>query len=151
MQANLKWNNQAYSILDKLRKRLVGLAKLKYICSFPLRKTIIEGIFNSILVYCLGGLDSGDLKDLQVLHKKDGQIVTWSPPRASKAPMYDRLGWLTVNQLILPSSAKPSKALASASAEFSLNVKLLLTPTHPHTPPLVLLRYLIKTNVLSFY
>ena len=103
IQANLKWNNQVYSVLDKLRKRLVGLAKLKFICPFPLRKTITEGIFNSILVYCLplyGGLDSGDLKDLQVLQNKAAQIVTWSPPRASRAPMYDRLGWLTVNQLI---------------------------------------------------
>ena len=28
------------------------------------------------------------------------QIVTRSPPRASRAPMFDRLGWMSVNQLV---------------------------------------------------
>ena len=27
-------------------------------------------------------------------------MVTHSPPRATRNPMYDRLGWLTVNQLV---------------------------------------------------
>ena len=104
IQENLKWHKQIYSLLSKLRKRLVGLAKLKYICPYSMRKTISEGIFNSVLVYCLplyGGLDVGDLKDLQVLQNKAAQIVTLSPPRAERAPMYDRLGWLSVNQLIV--------------------------------------------------
>ena len=91
------------TILSKLRKRLFCLANLKFICTYPVRKTITVGIFNSILVYCLplyGGLGVGELKDLQVLQNKAAQIVTLSPPRAERAPMYDRLGWLTVNQLI---------------------------------------------------
>ena len=103
-----------------------------------LRKTITEGIFNSILVYCLplyGGLDSGDLKDLQVLQNKAAQIVTWSPPRASRAPMYDRLGWLTVNQLIfyhsviaifkIRSSRKPEQ-LSSILCRDSRNSRIII-------------------------
>ena len=103
IQANLKWHKQISSLLCKLRKRLVGLTKLKYICPYPVRKTVSEGIFNSVLVYCLplfGGLDAGDLHDLQVLQNKAAQTVTLSPPRAERSPMFDKLGWLTVNQLI---------------------------------------------------
>ena len=80
----------------------MGLGKLKYICPYAVRKTIAEGIFNSVLVYCLplyGGLDVGDLKDLQVLQNKAVQCVTLSPPRAKRSLMFDRLGWLTVTQL----------------------------------------------------
>ena len=103
IQANLKWHTQISALLTKLRKRLVGLQNLKHIAPYSLRKLVTEGIFNSVLVYCLplyGGMDTGDLKDLQVLQNKAAQIVTFSPPRAERSPMYDRLGWLTVNQLI---------------------------------------------------
>ena len=34
------------------------------------------------------------------MQNKAAQLVTKSPPRASRNPMFDRLGWLTVNQLI---------------------------------------------------
>ena len=76
---------------------------MKYLVPFAIRKTLTEGLFNSSLVYCLplfGGLDTGDLKDLQVMQNKAAQIVTLSPPRAARAPMFDKLGWLTVKQLI---------------------------------------------------
>ena len=104
IQASMKCHKHIYSVLTILKKRLVGLTKLKYICPLSLRKKITEGIFNSVLVYCLplyGGLDTGDLQDLQVLQNKAAQIVTLSPPRSSRAPMFDRLGWLSVNQSIL--------------------------------------------------
>ena len=42
-----------------------------------------------------------DLFVLQVLQNKAAQIVTKSPPRAHRDPMYDRLGWLTVQQLVV--------------------------------------------------
>ena len=103
IQANLKWQKQILLLLEKLRKRLVGLTKMKYLVPFAIRKTLTEGLFNSSLVYCLplfGGLDTGDLKDLQVMQNKAAQIVTISPPRAARAPMFDKLGWLTVKQLI---------------------------------------------------
>jgi hypothetical protein len=42
----------------------------------------------------------GQLKDIQVLQNKAAQIVCHAPPRSSRSTMFDRLGWLTVNQLI---------------------------------------------------
>ena len=103
IQANLKWKNQVTELLSKLRTRLVGILKLKFVLSFSLRKTIAEGIFNSVLVYCLplfGGMDAGDLKDLQIMQNRAAQIVAHSPPRAHRSTMYDTLQWLTVKQLI---------------------------------------------------
>ena len=108
IQANLKWKKQVDELLLKLKTRLVGLLKLKFALSFSMRKAVTEGIFNSVLVYCLplfGGMDVGDLKDLQVVQNKAAQIITHSPPRAHRSTMYDTLQWLTVNQLIFYHSA----------------------------------------------
>ena len=72
IQANRKWQKQVQVLLVKLRTRLVGLTKIKYVVPSTIRKTITEGIFNSVLVYCLplfGGMYNWDLKDLQVLTK----------------------------------------------------------------------------------
>ena len=103
VQANLKWRCQISALESRLKRRLAGLQNLKNILSFAMRKTITEGVFNSVLVYCLplyGGADTGQVKSVQVLQNKASQIVCHAPPRASRAPMYDRLGWLSVNQLI---------------------------------------------------
>ena len=103
IESNLKWHKQISCLLGKLRKRLAGLLKLKYIVPYQLLKTIADGMFNSVLVYCLplyGGMDIGEQKDLQILQNKVAQIVTRSPPRAERSPMYKKLGWLTVNKLI---------------------------------------------------
>ena len=45
-------------------------------------------------------MDVGDMKDLQVMQNKAAQVVTNSPPRAERSPMFDKLQWLTVNQLV---------------------------------------------------
>ena len=104
VQANLKWKRQIKVLISKLKTRLAGLAKLKFVLEFSLKKIITEGIFNSVMVYCLplfGGMDIGDLKDLQIMQNRAAQIVTNSPlSRAHRSPMYDHLEWLTVNQLI---------------------------------------------------
>ena len=103
VQFNLKWHKSIENLKDKLMKRLAGLTKLRFIVPFIILKTITQGIFNSVLIYCLplfGGLDKDQLGDLQVLQNKAAQIVTRSPPRAARNAMFDRLDWLTVNQLI---------------------------------------------------
>ena len=79
------------------------MAKLKFILTLPLLKTIADGLFTSALVYCLpliGGSPQCVINDVQVLQNKVAQIVTKSPPRSSRDPMFDKLGWLTVKQLI---------------------------------------------------
>ena len=101
--ANLKWHQQVSRLLSKLRTRLTGLVYIKYICPFHIRKTITEGLFNSVMVYCLplfGGLDKGHLKDIQVLQNKAARLVCHAPPRTRRSDLFAKLGWLSVNQLI---------------------------------------------------
>ena len=103
IDANLKWHGQIETLLGKLKSRLAGLAHVRFVLPYNLRKLVSEGVFNSVLGYCLplfGGCDSGEIHDLQVMQNKAAQMVTHSPPRATRNPMYDRLGWLTVNQLV---------------------------------------------------
>ena len=45
-------------------------------------------------------MDKGDLRDIQVLQNKAARVVTRSPPRSERSPMYEKLQWLTVHQLI---------------------------------------------------
>ena len=67
-------------------------------------KTVCEGIFGSIMVYCLpliGGCTKVELRSIQVLQNKAAQLVTRQAPRTNRDYMYDKLDWLTVNQLIV--------------------------------------------------
>ena len=103
VQSDLKWKKQVRGLVAKLSKRLTGLFKIKYATSFKIRKSVAEGVFNSVLVNCLplfGGMDLGDLKEIQIMQNKAAQVVTNSPPRAERAPMFDKLEWHSVNQLI---------------------------------------------------
>ena len=103
LEFSLKWHKSIQKVQSKLKKRLAGLARLRFLVSMNILKIISQGIFDSVLVYCLplyGGCDKGDLNSLQVLQNKAAQIVTRSPPRSARDPMFDKLKWLTVNQLI---------------------------------------------------
>ena len=89
---------------NKLKKRLGGLSNLKWIMNTSLKKNIVQGVFNSFLCYCLalfGGCSVLDLKFLQVQQNKAAQIVLGMPPRSHRDYMFDKLNWLTVNQLIV--------------------------------------------------
>ena len=104
IQNNLKWNTQVHNLQLKLKSRLAGLNKIKYLVPYNTRKTITQSIFNSVMVYCIslfGGCDKSHIKDIQVLQNKAAQIVTHSPPRTEREQLYDQVQWLTVNQLIV--------------------------------------------------
>ena len=103
IDADLKWHGHVKELLKKLKKRLAGLAHVKFVLPFNFRKIVSESLFNSILGYCLplfGACDMGEIRDIQVLQNKAAQLVTHSPPRAVRNPMFDKLDWLTVNQLV---------------------------------------------------
>ena len=53
MQCNLKWSLQIESLAAKLKTRLTGLEKLKYVMNRNNKKNIVEGVFNSVLCFCL--------------------------------------------------------------------------------------------------
>ena len=103
IQGNLKWNSQISLLTAKLNKRLSALSQLRYCCPFSIRKAIADGIFGSILVYCLplyGGLDKTSIQNIQILQNKAARIVCCAPLRARRSELFEKLGWLTVNQLI---------------------------------------------------
>ena len=104
IQSNLKWNKQIAWLVGKLKTRVIGLHKLKFLVPYQTRNTIVTGIFNSVLIYCLplyGGITKGQVKELQVLQNKAGQIVCHKPPFTNRKELYDQLGWMTVSQLIV--------------------------------------------------
>ena len=102
IQSNLKWHNHINSLLNKLQVRLNALEKLRYILPFSHRKTIVEGIFISVLSYCLPvfcGSDQADLDSLQVMQNKAARIITNSGIRTNRNTIFNELGWMTVRQL----------------------------------------------------
>ena len=67
------------------------------------KKTIVQGVFNSVLCYCLplfGGCNNSEINVLQVQQNKAAQIVLNLPPRTNRDLMFDKLKWMTVSQLI---------------------------------------------------
>ena len=74
----LKWSLQVKNLTSKLKARLTGLDKLKYVMSKSSKKNIVEGVFNSVLCYCLPlfwGWKRAELKQLQVQQNRAAQIV----------------------------------------------------------------------------
>ena len=108
IEPGMKWHKQIEELIKKLRKRLTGLAHLRNIIPFKLRKTITEGMFMSVLSYCLplfGGCDKEELQALQVMQNKAARLVSNFPQRAPRTELFSQLGWMTVNQLIFYHSA----------------------------------------------
>ena len=63
----------------------------------------MEGLFTSILTYCLplfGGCESYELSALQVMQNKAARIVCLLSSRVSRQEMFRNLNWLSVKQLI---------------------------------------------------
>ena len=104
MQSNLKWSEQIEYLSCKLKNRLNGLDKLKHIMGKTNKKNIVQGLFNSVLCYCLplfGGCNSSEVKVLQSHQNRAGRIVLNLPPRFNRDSMFSMLGWMTVQQLIV--------------------------------------------------
>ena len=100
---NLKWSKQIMELKSKLKKRLSGLSMLKYIVPYATLRTLAHGLFMSVIGYCLplfGGCDKSELNSLQVLQNRAAEIVTRAPPRTTRVSLYERIEWLTINQLV---------------------------------------------------
>ena len=103
VQSNLKWSEQINYLTSRLKQRLAGLQNLKSVMKRSAKKSIVQGVFNSVLCYCLplfGGCSDSEVRVLQVLQNRAAQIVLGCPPRTSRDLMFSKLGWLTVRQLI---------------------------------------------------
>ena len=103
MQCDLKWSQQIANLVGKLKTRLAGLSQLRLIMGKSTKQTIVQGVFDSVLCYCLplfGGCNNSEVKALQVQQNRAAQIVLNMPTRTSRDYMFDKLGWMTVQQLI---------------------------------------------------
>lgn len=103
IQNDLKWTSQIKSLCSKLKIRLAGLEKLRWMTSQNTRKVLVDGMFHSVLTYCLplfGGCTQSELDSLQVLQNCAARFALNCPPRFHREDMFDKLGWLTVRQLI---------------------------------------------------
>ena len=108
VEPSLKWHVQINELLKKLRKRLTGLQNLRNIIPFHLRKQITEGMFTSVLAYCLplfSGCDKFEIEALQVMQNRAARLVTHSQPRTSRKVIFSLVGWMTVSQLMFYFSA----------------------------------------------
>ena len=108
IEPGLKWHKQVDDRLKKLQKRLTGLTNLRSIIPFNIRKRITEGMFMSVLVYCLpvfGGCDQYELEAIQVMQNQAARLVTHLPVRTPRKEIFSTTGWMTVNQLICYHSA----------------------------------------------
>ena len=126
IEPGLKWHNQVEELLAKLKKRLTGLSHLRNILAYDLRKQITEGMFTSVLVYCLpvfGGCDKYEMEALQIMQNKAARLVTHAPKRASRSEIFDKIGWLTVNQLTFYHSALSTNRIRnSKEPEYLSNI-----------------------------
>ena len=126
IEPGLKWHNQVEELLAKLKKRLTGLSHLRNILAYDLRKQITEGMFTSVLVYCLpvfGGCDKYEMEALQIMQNKAARLVTHAPKRASRNEIFEQIGWLTVNQLTFYHSALSTNRIRkSKEPEYLSNI-----------------------------
>ena len=104
MQCDLKWSEHVATLVSKLKKRLAGLDHLRLVMGKTNKKTIVEGVFNSVLCYCLplfGGCNVDEVQALQVQQNRAARIVLNLPPRSNRDHNFAKLGWMTVQQLIV--------------------------------------------------
>ena len=76
---NLTWKTPIKELSSKLKERSGCLSQLKFVQKQDSRKIMANGIFNSVLSYCMplwGGCDKEDINSLQVLQNRAAQIVT---------------------------------------------------------------------------
>ena len=104
LSSDLKWKGQYDYILEKLKKRLLGLRNLGQIAPSYVKKQMADGLFTSVLVYCLplfGGTEDSNIRAVQVMQNKAAQIVSQLPPRSNRNKLYDHTGWMTVRQMVV--------------------------------------------------
>ena len=67
------------------------------------KNNIIHGVFNSVLCYCIqlfGGCNRVELHHLQVQQNRAARCVLKLPPGSSRSLIFEKLGWMSVQQLV---------------------------------------------------
>ena len=95
--------NQWKLVRSMKQTRIFGLNQTRWFTNEKFRKILAEGLFTSVLTYCIPvwrGTDKGHVQEIQVLQNRVAEIVLNLPLRSHRNMMYDKLEWTTVNQLI---------------------------------------------------
>ena len=103
ISSNLKWQKNVDYVMKKLQLRLTAIRNLGNKIPFGIKCKIAEGMFTSVLTYCLpvfGGCNKSDIESLQIMQNSAARFVTNSEKRANRQEMFLQIGWLTVRQLI---------------------------------------------------
>ena len=146
VQNDLKWSSHIDTLCAKLRVRLAGLTKLRMAMSLRSKKMIIQGVFQSVLSYCLplfGGCSVIELNMLQGLQNKAARIALNFPSRSNRNAIYDTLGWLTVRQLMVYFSLLTIYRIRASKQPEYLAEKLLNENLYGHI--------IVKNNNLQLY
>ena len=88
IQRDLKWHAHIDTLLKKLQLRLSALENLKRAVPLGIKKQVVNGLFNSVLMYCLpvfGGSGKGEIDSLQVLQNKAVRLVVNAGRRENRA------------------------------------------------------------------
>ena len=103
IESNLKWHRQVDFLMGRLQQRLTALRHLGNKIPSNMRCRMAEGIFMSVLVYCLpvfGGCDKGDVESLQVMQNCAARFVSQLGRLVNRKTIFNEIGWLTVRQLM---------------------------------------------------
>ena len=104
IKADLKWTDHIAELTKKLKVKLSALDKLRHIMRRSDRKIIVQGVFESVLCYCLplfGGCNSVNLDSLQSLQNRAARIALNLPSTSNRVSMFQELNWLTIRQLVV--------------------------------------------------
>ena len=102
IQSELKWGNHVAMLCSKLKKRLAALRCLRYSCPFTVRRRVAEGIFNSVLSYCLplfGGMQKSQMNEIQVLQSQAARLTCNAAPRTKCKDLFST-SWVADCQTI---------------------------------------------------
>ena len=87
IEPHLKWYKHVDNLLSRVQQRLSALENLSSMVPLGIKRKIVEGIFNSVLIYCLpvfGGCTKGEIDSLQKMQNKAARLVVnkgWRTPR----------------------------------------------------------------------
>ena len=104
IEPHLKWHKHVDNLLSRLQQRLSALENLSSMVPLGIKRKIVEGIFNSVLIYCLpvfGGCTKGEIDSLQKMQNKAARLVVNKGWRTPRKEVFAEVGWMTVKQLIV--------------------------------------------------
>lgn len=100
---SLTWTSQIEVICSKISSRLYLLLKIKKFLNLDARKLFYNGYILPLIDYCCitwSGCHADDLERILKLQKRAARVILDTDPLTPSKPLFDKLGWMTVEQRI---------------------------------------------------